>query len=214
MIPRATRARSDDMTQTTPSPFVAKCAAAALAALLAACASTSVQTFGSPEEATAAMIDAAAVGDMEEADRIFDSFARSSVERDRAYASLFDAAERRYESGDGDEAANILELVTTKFPSAIAAREALAYSLLIERAERGEASSELTERMMAAIDHVRASTDRPPVWVDLAATQAAIDAGEIENARRTFGRFLDGWEGNPGALLGYVEDINRYLETH
>ena len=209
----------NETTLHSPSTNLRRFGAAALAALLApallgACMSASVQTFGSPEEATAALIDAAATGDMEEAERIFNSFARSSVERDRVYASLFDAAERRYESGDGDEAANLLALITTKYPNAVAAREALAYSLLIERAERGKASPDLTERMMAAIDDVRASTDRPPVWIDLAATQAAIDAGEIDNARRTFGRFLDGWEGNPSALLGYVEDIDRYLKTH
>ena len=52
-----------------------------------------------PEEATRAIVAAAEIGDAEEASRIFDTFARSSVQRDRVLVELVDAGLGRLEAG-------------------------------------------------------------------------------------------------------------------
>lgn len=181
---------------------------------LGACSSTSVRTFSSPSEATAAMVTAAESGDMDEASRIFDGYARSSVSRDRVYAQLFDAAESRYESGQPMNAANLLRFVSGRYPNAIAAREALVYALFLERVDRGAPDDQLRRDLEAAISEVRAKAPRPANWVDLAATQASIDAGDMESARATFASFLGVWEGSPASLMPYVEDLDRYLQSH
>ncbi|MEM1451682.1 MAG: hypothetical protein AAF957_24730 [Planctomycetota bacterium] len=178
------------------------------------CASTTVSTFASAEEATAAIVTAAANGNADEAERIFDSFARSSVQRDKVYATLYQAAEERYEAGRGQEASLILALVTKKYPKAAAAREALVYARFIERAESGSSSEESNREMRAAIDDLRASSGSAPPWVDLAETQLAIDEGDMDLAARSFETFLEGWNGQPESLALYVEDINRYLQSN
>ncbi len=182
--------------------------------VLTACSSTSVRTFSSPSEATAAIVTSAEAGDMDEASRIFDGYARSSVARDRVYAQLFDAAEARYESGQPMNAANLLRFVSGRYPNAIAAREALVYALFLERVDRGEADDELRRDMEAAIADVRSKAPRPANWIDLASTQASIDAGDLDQARTTFASFLGVWEGSPASLMPYVEDLDRYLQSH
>ena len=194
-----------------PAPLLASFLAA-LACF--SCAATSVSTFATPEEATAAIVTAAEAGDKGEAIRIFDSFARSSVQRDRVYATLFEAASERYEEGRSADAARILDFVTGKYPNAIAAREALVYALFLERADSGEASDASMKAMRSAIEAVRSSTPTPSAWIDLAETQVAIDEGDLDAARRTFGEFLGDWNGTPDSIVLYVEDIDRYLQSH
>jgi hypothetical protein len=180
----------------------------------ASCAATSVQAFANPGEATQAMVLAAEAGNHEEARRIFNSFARSSIQRDKVYANLFNAAETRYERGNGAAAARILELVTVEYPAAVAAREALVYSLFVDRAGADAPSEGQTESMALAISAAREASGRRSPWVDLAATQVAIDRGDTSAARAEFDGFLQGWDGEPADLLPYVEDLDRYLQTH
>lgn len=185
-----------------------------IALLCFSCAATSVSTFATPEEATAAIVTAAEAGDKAEAVRIFDSFARSSVQRDRVYATLFDAASERYESGRSSEAARILDFVTAKYPNAIAAREALVYALFLERADGGAATASSMKEMRSAISAVRSATPNPSPWIDLAETQVAIDEGDLSAARVVFAEFLGDWDGTPDSIVLYVEDIDRYLQSH
>lgn len=180
----------------------------------ASCAATSVQTFANPAEATQAIVQAAEAGNQEEARRIFASFARSSVQRDKVYASLFSAAETRYERGNGASAARILDLVTTEYPKAVAAREALVYSLFVDRAGAETPTEGQTETMALAIEEARAASPQSSAWVALAATQVAIDRGDTSGARAEFDGFLQSWDGQPANLLPYVEDLDRYLQTH
>ncbi len=180
----------------------------------ASCAATSVQTFANPTEATQAIVQAAEAGDQDEARRIFASFARTSVQRDKVYASLFNAAETRYERGNGAGAARILELVTTEYPKAVAAREALVYSLFVDRAGAEAPTEGQTESMALAIDAARSASSQTSAWVALAATQVAIDRGDTSSARAEFDGFLQGWDGQPADLLPYVEDLDRFLQTH
>jgi hypothetical protein len=186
-----------------------------VALLLApSCASTSARTYSTPEEATAAITTAAATGDMQEAGLIFDSFAEEPVQRDRVYAALFDAASVRYESGRNAEAANLLTFVTERYPHAAAAREALVYALFLERAEVGAATDASTSKMKKAITAVRSGVATSPPGVDLAETQVAIDGGDLARARDTFDAFLTSWDQTPPELVVYVEDIDRYLQSH
>jgi hypothetical protein len=188
---------------------------AALVLLLApSCSSTGTRAYATPEEATTAIITAAGAGDVQEAGRIFDSFAADPVERDRVYAAVFNAASERYEAGNSAEAANLLTFVTEHYPNAAAAREALVYALFLERAESGAMAAASTGELKAAITSVRAGVTVPPTWVELAATQVAIDDGELARARETFDAFLTTWDQQPSGLALYVEDIDRYLQSH
>lgn len=184
-----------------------------LAAATLACRSTSVRFYDSPEEATQAILAAAEAGDTAEANRVFDSFARSSIQRDRVYATLYDAAQARYENGRAGDAALVLAFVTDRYPGAVAAKEALVYALFLERAERGAADGELTAAIDAAVADVRAASPTPAVWVDLAATQAALDAGDRARAEDAFASFLGAWDGSPAELMTYVEDLDRRLQS-
>lgn len=188
---------------------------AALVLLLApSCSSTSKSAYTTPEEATTAIISSAAAGDVQEAGRIFDSLADDPVQRDRVYAALFNAASQRYESGQSAEAANLLTFVTEHYPNAAAAREALVYALFLERAEAGATTEASTGALNEAITSVRSGVTRPPTWVELAATQVAIDDGDLARARETFDSFLTSWDQQPSGLALYVEDIDRYLQSH
>lgn len=180
---------------------------------LAACQSTSIRTYGSPEEATQAIVAAAEAGDTVEASRIFDTFARSSVQRDRVYAQLFDAGQTRYEDGRAAQAADVFGFVCDRYPGAVAAKESLVFALFLERAELGQADPELTKALETAVDDVLAVSQTPSAWVDLAATQAAVDAGDMGRARDVFSVFLGKWDGAPSSLMVYVEDLDRRLRS-
>lgn len=186
----------------------------AAATLAAACVSTSVKTFGSPDEATAYIVETAVAGDYDEAARVFETYASSSIQRDRVFVDLYDAAQTRYETSRAAEAANLMRFVTTQYPDAVAAREALVMSLFMERAERDGPTDAGTRELDEAIAAVRESSDSPSAWVDLAATQTAIDRGDLDDARREFRNFTSVWNGGPAQIVPYVEDIDRYLATH
>lgn len=188
---------------------------AAFVSLLApSCASSGGRKYSTPEEATAAMISAAVAGDMPEAELIFETFADDPVQRDRAYVALFGAASERYGTGRSAEAANVLTFVTDRYPHAAAAREALVYALFLERAEAGAANEASSSAMKKAITAVRAGGATSPPGVELAETQVAIDGGDLDRARETFDAFLVGWDRTPADLVVYVEDIDRYLQSH
>ncbi|MEL6428606.1 MAG: hypothetical protein AAFU73_12360 [Planctomycetota bacterium] len=182
--------------------------------LFASCASTTVRTFASPADATAAIVAEVDAGNRDEASRIFDSFARASIQRERVYAELFGTAEQRYGGARYGQAADVLEFLCAKYPGAVNAREGLVYARFLERADLGEARPEQTRAMGAAIEDYRSVASSPSAWVELASVQFAIDEGDLAGARRQFGDFLGSWDGNPPDLMAYVEDLGRYLETH
>ncbi|MEE2940783.1 MAG: hypothetical protein VX460_10395 [Planctomycetota bacterium] len=183
----------------------------AAALVLAACQSTSVQTYSSPEEATRAIVAAAEAGDGVEASRIFDTFARSSVQRDRAFAELFDAGVSRYEDGRYRAAADVFSFVCERYPRAVNAKECLVYALLLQRSTSETAEPGLIAELDGAVAAARAASQAPAVWVDLAAAQVAIDANDLARAREDFAAFLGAWGGEPAALMIYVEDLGRRL---
>lgn len=177
------------------------------------CISTSVKYYSSPEEATVAIIESIDAGDDGEASRAFDSFARGSIQRDRVFAELYGTAEQRYDAGDTAGAAEVWEFVTMKYPGAVNARESLVIARFVERAERGSATEEGTRALGEAVAGYRGVATDPSAWVDLASVQHSIDAGDLATARADFIRFVDGWDRQPAALMPWVEDLGRYLET-
>ena len=174
---------------------------------LAACQSTSVQTYSSPGEATRAIVAAAEIGDAEEASRIFDTFARSSVQRDRVLVELVDAGLGRLEAGRHRASAGVLSFVCDRYPGAVGARDSLVLALLLERGTADSAGPGLTAALEARPSDARALSPSPAIWVDLAATHVAVDAGDLGRARESFAVFMGAWSGEPAALTIQAEDL-------
>ena len=205
----APRRTPGDLTPPTHAMKRAILTAAVLA--LAACQSTSVQTYSSPEEATRAIIAAAEIGDGKDASRIFDTFARSSVQRDRVLAELVDAGVSRQEDGRYRAAADVLGFVCQRYPDAVNAKELLVFALLLERGTSESAEPGLIDELERAVANVRAASPAPAFWVDLAATHVAVEAGDLAIARENFAAFMGAWSGEPAALTIQVEDLDRRL---
>lgn len=181
---------------------------------LAACASTRASSFAGPKEAAVAILGALDEGRPDDANRIYGLFT-ASPERERSlYPVLYQAAQDRFETGQPGEAAAVLDLLVFRHPTAVGSREALVYSLFLERARAGSSSPDLEDRLEAAIAGVRASSPRVEPRVELAETQLRIDQGRLDEARDAFTRFLGTWDGEPGDLMPYAEDLNRYLQSH
>lgn len=199
---------------TTPLPptqMMNRSLLAAAVLALAACQSTSVQTYSSPEEATRAIVAAAEIGDVEEASRIFDTFARSSVQRDRVLVELTDAGLGRLDVGRYRAAAGILSFACERYPGAVEARDSLVRALLLERGTSDSAGPGLTAELEEAVADARAVSPSPAIWVDLAAAQVAVDAGELGRAKESFAAFLGAWTGQPASLTPQVEELRRRL---
>lgn len=184
-------------------------AAAILA--LAACQSTSVQTYSSPGEATRAIVAAAEIGDAEEASRIFDTFARSSVQRDRVLVELVDAGLGRLEAGRHRAAAGVLSFACERYPGAVGARDSLVLALLLERGTADSAGPGPTAALEEAVADARALSPSPAIWVDLAAAQVEVDAGDLGRAQESFAAFLGAWTGQPASLTPLVEVLRGRL---
>lgn len=182
--------------------------------LASGCASTSQRSFAGPEEAAVAVLTALEEGRPGEADQIYGTFTQSRTNEELLYPVLYDAARGRFESGEPARAAQVLELLVDRHPTAAGSREALVYALFLERAEQGVATPDQTARLAEAIAGLRGTSPQLVPWVDLAETQLRIDEGRLGEARDSFARFLGAWEGEPAGLLTYAEDLNRYLQTH
>ena len=182
--------------------------------LASGCASTSQRSFTGPEEAAVAVLTALEEGRSSEAERIYGTFTKSRTNEELLYPVLYDAARSRFEGGEPARAAQVLELLVERHPTAAGSREALVYALFLERAEQGVATPEQASRLSEAIAGLRGTSTRVVPWVDLAETQLRIDEGRLDEARDSFARFLGTWEGEPTSLLTYAEDLNRYLQTH
>ena len=185
-----------------------------LALLLTACASAPKRSFSGPEEAAALILTALDEGKGEEADGIYGDFSSSQVNEQALYPVLYEAARKRFEVGQPDSAADVLELLVNRHPASVGSRESLIYALFLQRALAGSADPDANAKLSEAIVDLRESTTVASPQVDLAETQLRIDQGRVDDARDAFARFLAGWDGQPTSLTLYVEDLNRYLQTH
>lgn len=168
---------------------------------------------GTPEEVAAGVIDELDAGRPAEAGQLFERIASDDEAREKIYPILFFEARDRYRLGDAAGAAEVLRFMAPRYPAGAAVREALLYSLFLERAQSEKPDAELVDEIGEILADVGAG-DSGPEWVDLVRSQQAIDRGELPEAREALAQFLDSWEGNPPELMLYVEDMERYLRTH
>ena len=188
--------------------------AALAAATTLGCAASRSASFETPEQAGQAILVALAEGRDADAARIHDAIASDPHDREHLYPVLYESARGRYEAGEPESAARVLEFLVERHPAAVASREALVYALFLQRAELEVPDPTLNQRLEAAIDGLRASSPATPAWLELVETQLAIDAGRLDAARTSYDTFLGRWDGEPAALLVYVEDLGRYLASH
>jgi outer membrane PBP1 activator LpoA protein len=179
--------------------------------LFVSCAATSPS--GSPDKVATEIVNALDDGRPDDAASLFEGVSRSEEYRQKIYPLIYEAAQDRYVRGDAAGATALLRFMSEEYPDADAVQRALLYSLFQLRGQQETASPELIDEMEAAIAAVRSQT-RPPVWVDLVATQLLIDQGRLSDALDTFERFAGRWDGQPEAIAVYVEDIERYLASH
>jgi len=182
-----------------------------LALVTASCVSAATAP---PDELAADIVAALDAGQRAHADALFASAAGSEAHRERVYPVVFGAARQRFEAGEPAAASAQLDFLTDAYPEARSARVALLYSLFLQRTEQAEAEPTLVLALGEAVADVREASSTPPAWVDLVEAQQAIDGGELDRARRSYDRFVAGWNGTPAPLTIYVEDVGRYLATH
>lgn len=183
-----------------------------LVALLLACAcsstATEVDTFTDPADATRGIVAAVAAGDEAEAERIFSTFARSSVLRDSVFDALVEGASAATSAGDAEAARRLVEFAQRKFPGAgFETPDALAAALAGAGGARG------VEEAAAAAAEGRAAQDplEPTDWDALEATRRAIEAGDLPAARESFDAFIRTWDGEPADLQDEVNRISQQL---
>ena len=180
-------------------------------ALLGACAAT---PSGPPDAVAQDILLALESGDAGRADDLFQRVERNNEYTEKIYPVLYDAASARKEQGDFAISVTMLRFLAAHYPRANAVREALLYGLFLERA----AQTPGTAPDPALLDEIEANLaalgGRSSVWIDLAETQYHIDRGSLDEARASFQRFSQAWDGSPPSLVVYVDDITRYLVSH
>ena len=182
-----------------------------LAPLLGGCASAPSQ---SPSEMGPSILSALDAGEEKEANDLFRSVARDRSYTEAIYPVLYKAARGRYEEGDTAASSRVLRFMRRHYEDAAAVREALLYSLFIERGRSDDLDPELTEEMDAVMAELSELNDDSPVWLDLVAAQQAIDRGELGEARAALERFRSAWTGEPAELALYVDEMDQYIQIH
>ncbi len=166
---------------------------------------------GSPEEVAPRIVVLLDQGKTEDADDLFDAM---SSEGETLYPLLYETARSRYELGDAHGSAAVLRFMARQYPASAAVREALVYSLFVERAGVEEPSVELVQEFGAAIARLQEGSVQSTSWLDLAQAQQAIDRGDLGVAREAFARFRRTAAETSPQLTIYIEDIERYLGSH
>jgi hypothetical protein len=169
---------------------------------------------GPPEEVAPRIASALDSGRAQEADELFEASDSEPGASERLYPLLYEEAHTRYQKSESEGAARVLRFMAERYPKALAVREALVYSLFLERALGDVPAPELVEEIGAVVGELCKSGSAPPLWIGLVEAQLAIDRGEPRTARESFASFKKAWDGRPPELAVYVEDIDRYLISH
>jgi hypothetical protein len=182
-----------------------------LGAWLAGCATV---PSGPPEEVAPRIVAALDEADEDEAEELFDR-AGGRDARERLYPLLYSEAEQRYERGESAGAARVLRFMAPRYERARAVREALVYSLFLERARAEEPPPpELLVELETQLGALRAAGGELPHWVALVEAQLAVDRGQAVAALEALERFHASWDGEPEMLGVYVDDLERHLSAH
>ncbi|MEO0650877.1 MAG: hypothetical protein AAFZ65_09370 [Planctomycetota bacterium] len=184
-----------------------------LLAVAYGCMAPGPSGYETHEAATAEIVARLEAGDTRGAAQLYDEFGDWRNRPDALTPNLYEAADALYRGGDARVAADALDILAARHPDSRAIYEARVVALFVARSQT-ERSPDLTARLQRAIDELRGVGSSQPGWHDLAETQARIDDGDISGARRSFETFRTAWTGYPEELLPYVQDIERYLDTH
>jgi hypothetical protein len=169
---------------------------------------------GPPDQVAARIVVDLDRGESDDARELWKGVAARPEHRERIYPILYQAARERYSRGDVAGSSRILRFMEPRYPDALAVRQALLYSLFVERALMEAPDPKLVAAIEEGLADVREGSAQLPAWVDLVATQTAIDQNRLSEARESFGRFRSQWQGEPQELALYVEDLERYLTSH
>jgi len=173
------------------------------------------RSTGAPPAQTAAEVAALLVaGDTARAE---DRFGEIGADDDRALAFpvLFGQAQTQWKQRDYASCIRINRFLVAHYPERVSAREALLYALFLDRARTGTVPNGATRREMQQLGTaIRKASKEPPLWVDLAMVQVAIDGGEGQLARAAMARFHSRWNGRPALLRDYAQELDRWLATH
>jgi len=177
----------------------------------AACSSTPDL---SPDDASNKIAEDLAAGNVEEAAETYDDIDGSDHHRQAVYATVYERAGSYYRKERFPEAIVMLRFLYERYPDAAAPRLALLYAHFLNRG-RQETTPERDElkEVDTLIKEIRKADEHYPWWVDLAAAQAAIDAGKMNDARKEYALFKTKWDGQPGEARFYVEEFERYFRT-
>ena len=182
----------------------------ALLAPLAACASAPPAP---PEELANQLVTTLDEGRTKDARELFERVEDDAEYRDKIYPVLYGAARDRYQSGNSAGASTLLAFLHEGYPEAAAVREALLYSLFLQRASSEKPDPELMADIEQLVAEMRSTEGTLPVWIDLVEAQQGIDRGDSASAREAYARFLSAWDHRPSdpVLAVYVDDIGRWL---
>ena len=167
---------------------------------------------GPPEEVAGEILLAIESDQPARADDLFDRSGADS--RESMYPILYSAAQERYERGDATGAVELLRFMAERYPEASSVRQALLYGLMLRRSTQDVATAAQISETDEILKSLRAGSATLPLWVDLVEAQQRIDQNRLDEARQSFDHFLAAWDGQPVALMVYVEDIDRYLTSH
>ena len=188
--------------------------AAAMAALLFVPGCKSTSDYG-PTEAADKISAHLVAGETGDADSVYAGVRSSESHRDTIYNALYASAREHFESENYDASIALLRFLHRHYPKATAPAEALLYAHLLGRSNTSEKlGRDQIKEMEELIEGLRKTEKSPPAWIDLAAAQASIDAGRLDDARTSLGQFKSRWDGQPAALRPYVTELERYLKTH
>ncbi|MHC4959328.1 MAG: hypothetical protein ACYTGN_13240 [Planctomycetota bacterium] len=180
-------------------------------AFFTACSSSPKAT---PEEAADEISARIVAGEADDADEIYRVVAKSEAHRTTIYNVLYGGARDAFQRGEYKTSSSLLRFLSGRYPKALAVREALLYSVLMERAGATQPMAVETVAEMDALIKELVTGGKPPVFVDLAAAQVHIDAGRTGAGRAALARFESNWDGTPDGLKAYVAELNRYLDSH
>ncbi len=178
---------------------------------LAACSATDLDSR-TPRQVAAEVADLLVAGDEGAAAELFDAWAEDEGARQAMYPVLFDIAEEHYDTGSARDAAAIMRFTASRYPNSLAAKEALLYSLLLQRAEEGALSRSGLDEMGDLVRELEGRAQNP-AWVSLAAIWYWIDRDRPEQAAEAWRDFQDTWNGRPSYLKPELVEIERWLET-
>lgn len=181
-----------------------------LALVLGGCASA---PSGPPEEVAGRILTSLDADRPGEARASFERVADDRAYRREVYAILYSSAGERYASGDPEGAATLLRFLAEAYPDAPAVREALVYSLFLVRSRSEHATPESNRELEHWARELGEVPGARSPWLDLVDAQLAVDGDDPAGAREALTRFLESWNGEPAALLPYVEDLGRFASS-